>query len=247
MDLNFERGSGNEPKGHALIYFRTPQDASAVLASYLIIPPVPMNLARYMPPMFAAGMPSQGVQAVGAVPLPPVPETYDEGRLALLRLAEARGDDLIDGGTLDPEDAQRGLMLVSEAARQYQQLYEDYLRRLPSPQLEERGEMDVNDVLYSLMAERQRLGELAKLTGKLRYAVEGRDARLIAEVVREMEGLSKHVPEKYRVSDVITAAQEPGQRGERLSQLYIDRCYRLVDEDYAGLRQVEEEIKKLLS
>ncbi|MCL5108396.1 MAG: hypothetical protein M1401_05965 [Chloroflexi bacterium] len=245
MDLDFERGSSAEPKGHALIYFRTPQDPSAVLASYLIIPPVPMNLARYMPPMFAAGMPAQGVQALGAVPLPPVPEAFADGRGALARLAEARGDDLLDGGTLDPEDAQRGLLLVSEAARQYQQLYEDYLRRLPAPELEEAGTVDVSDVLFSLMTERQRLGELAKLAGKLRYAVEGRDARQVAETAREMEALGKHVPEKYRVGEVIAAAQEPGQRGERLSQLYIDRCYRLAEEDYAGLRQIEEEIKKL--
>jgi hypothetical protein len=244
MDLNFERGSRAELKGHALLYFRSDKDESVVLASYLVIPPVPLNLARYMPPMFAASMPAQDAQAVAAVPLPPLPEPL-ESYAALTRLAEARDDDLIYGGSLDPDDLQRGLMTVNEAAQRYQLLYADYIQRLPPAELEEAASLDVSDVLYSLMPERQLLGELAKLAGKLRYALEGGDARLVKETVREMEALSRHVPEKYRVGDVIDAAQQSGPVGERLSQLYLDRCFRLSEEDYAGLRQIEEEIRKL--
>lgn len=244
MDLNFERGSREEPKGHALLYFRSLRDESVVVATYLIIPPVPLNLARYMPPMFAASMPAQDVQAVAAVPLPPLPEPF-ESYPALSRLAEARDDDLIYGGTLDPDDVQRGLISVNEAAQRYLQMYTDRLRRLPPPELEEPSSLDVSDVLYSLMPERQLLGELSKLTGKLRYAVEGGDARQVRETVHEMEALARHVPEKYRVSEVIEAAQQSGVLGERLSQLYLDRCYRLAEEDYAGLKRIEEEIRKL--
>jgi hypothetical protein len=38
---------------------------------------VPLNLARYMPPMFAANMPSGEAEAISAVPLPPVPEEVE--------------------------------------------------------------------------------------------------------------------------------------------------------------------------
>lgn len=244
MDLNFERGSREEPRGHALLYFRNRKDENAVVASYLIIPPVPLNLARYMPPMFAASLSSQDVQAVTAVPLPPLPEPF-ESYPALDRLAAAREDDLVYGGKIDPDDVQRGLMLVNEAAQRYLQLYSDYLRRLPPAELEESSSLEVSEVLYSLMPERQLLGELAKLTGKLRYAIEGGDARQVKDTVREMEALSRHVPEKYRVGEVIAAAQQAGMLGERLSQLYLDRCYRLAEEDYAGLKRLEEEIRKL--
>ncbi|MHB1132798.1 MAG: hypothetical protein ACYC4L_10470 [Chloroflexota bacterium] len=245
MEMTFERGEQARPRGHALIYFRNSKGDASVLASYLIVPPVPLNLARYMPPMFAASMPTQDAQT-SAVPLPPVPEPF-ESRAALERLAEARGDDLLYGGNLDPDDVQRGLLAVTEAAHQYQRLYEEHLRHLPKPEpeLAEGEGTNVNDVLFSLMSERQLLGELAKLVGTLRYALEGGDARQVKETVREMEALGRHVPEKYRVDELIAAAQQPGAKGQRLSQLYVDRCFRLSDEDYAGLGQIEEEIKQL--
>ena len=245
MEFTFERGSSAEPRGHALLYFRSSQDPTELLACYLVVPPVPLNLSRYMPALFAGNLPASELQQISAIPLPPVPERV-ESHAHLRQLAEARNDDLIYGGPLDPDDAQRGLLAASEGAQRYLHLYGDYARRFPSVPAEE-GEplAEVSDVIYSLMTENQRLGELAKLTGKLRYALEGDDRRLVAETVREMEALGRHVPEKYRVADLIAAVQIPGPRGERLSQLYVDRCYRLYEEDYASLRKIEEEIKSL--
>ncbi|MHB1417233.1 MAG: hypothetical protein ACYC1C_18460, partial [Chloroflexota bacterium] len=198
MQLNFTRGVQARPRGHALVYFRGGGPGSEVLATYLVVPPVPLNLAKYMPPMFASGMPMGEMQNVSAVPFPPIPEKV-ESVSYLERLAEARDDDLIDGGTVDVEDMQRALMATSEAARQYLDLYENYLRSLPAPSApaEEEESYEVDDVLFSLMSERQRLGELAKLTGKLRYALDGGDTRQVKETVREMEALGKYVPEKY--------------------------------------------------
>ncbi len=148
-------------------------------------------------------------------------------------------------GTLDPSAIQQGLMLVGEAAQQYLQLYNDYVRRLPPPPAEEEPALEVSSVLYGLMSEKQRLAELAKLVGQLRYAVEGGDTRLVGETVREMKALGQHLPEKYRVDELIAAAQIPGPRGARLSQLYIDRSYRLSEEDYGSLQAIEEEIRSL--
>ena len=245
MELTFERGERDKPKGHALLYFRNPADQNEVLASYLVVPPVPLNLSKYVPPLFAGNIPQAQLQQVSAIPLPPVPEVL-ESRAYLQQLAESRDDDLIYGGTLDPSDVQRGLMLAGEAAQTYLQLYEDYQRRLPPlPAEEQQPELEVSDVLYSLMSENQRLGELAKLTGKLRYAVDGNDQALAKETVREMEMLAHYVPEKYRVPDLIAAARQPGPTGQRLSQLYVDRCYRLAAEDYTSLKQIEEEIRQL--
>jgi hypothetical protein len=248
MDLTFERGSASEPRGHALLYFRGARDRSEVLASYLIIPPVPLNLSRYMPPMFSANLPPSQMQQVSGVPLPPVPEKV-ESYPYLRQLAELRDDDLIYAGTLDADDIQRGMMLAAEGAQRYHSLYADYLARSVMPAVAEAEEQEesagVSDVIYGLMSERQRLGEMAKLTGQLRYAVDGNDTRGIRDTVREMEALSHHVPDKYRLDDLIVAAQLPGPRGQRLSQLYVDRCYRLADEDYASLKSIEEEIRSL--
>lgn len=246
MDLTFERGSADEPRGHALLYFRNVRDRGEILASYLIVPPVPLNLSRYMPPMLAANLPSARMQEVTGIPFPPVPEKV-EGYPALRQLADLRDDDLIYGGTLDPDDLQRAMLLVGEGAQRYFQLYTEFQSRVApaAPAEEEQEAVGVSDVIYSLMSERQRLSELAKLTGQLRYAVDGKDERLIRDTVREMEALSRHMPEKYRMDDLIVAAQLPGPRGQRLSQLYVDRCFRLADEDYASLKTIEEEIRSL--
>ena len=56
MDLTFERGDPSRPCGHALLYFTT-GSPERVLATYLVIPPIALNLAKYMPPMFAANLP----------------------------------------------------------------------------------------------------------------------------------------------------------------------------------------------
>lgn len=248
MDFTFERGSSDKPRGHALLYFRGADNEATILATYLIVPPVPLNLARYMPPMFAANIPASEAQAISAVPLPPVPEEV-ESYAYLQQLAEARDDDLLYGGTLDVSDMQRALLTTSEAAQRYLLLYQDFARRLPEvePEPEQPLALDVNDVLYGLMSENQRLGELAKLTGKLRYAIEGQDGPLIGETVAEMRAIARHLPEKYKVEELIEGAQLPGERGQRLSQLYIDRCYRLFEEDYDSLQAIDAEINKLKS
>lgn len=249
MEITFERGTSDKPRGHALVYFRSARNQTVLLASYIVVPPVPLNLARYMPPLFASNFPVQDAQSVSAIPLPPLPEAV-EGYAYIVQLAEARDDDLIYAGTIEPDDVQRGLMATGEVGQQYVGLYTNYLKSLRAAPVEEEeqptlGALGVDEALYSLMSEKQRLGELAKLTGKLRYAVDGGDTRLIDETVRDMQALARYVAEKYRVGDLIAAGQIPGPKGERLSQLYVDRCYLLSDEDYSGLQKVDGEIRSL--
>lgn len=250
MELTFERGTSGEPRGHALLYFRSERERREVFACYLVVPPVPLNLSRYMPPLLSGSLPPSQLQQVSAVPLPPMPEKVDSYQY-LQQLADLRDDDLIFGGALNPDDAQQGLMLAGEGAQRYFSLYADFMSRAAPPADAEEPEAEeaggVSDVIYGLMSERQRLGELAKLTGQLRYAVEGSDVRLVKETVREMEALAGHVPDKYRVRELIAAGQITGPRGQRLSELYVDRCYRLADEDYASMAKIEEEIRVLQS
>src|SRR5438270_1504330 len=97
MQLVFERGNERSPKGHALIYFRDP-DNSSVLATYLVIPPITIDFSKYLPPMFAGqGMAANLAEASSIVPLPPVPEAVTSlGQLEVL--AQQRDDDLVRAG-----------------------------------------------------------------------------------------------------------------------------------------------------
>lgn len=245
MDLDFELGSPDRARGHAIAYFRLSEDPNRIFATYLVVPPVTMNLAKYVPPMFATQFAASDLQSISAVPLPPVPEEVEnEGWLR--RLAEARGDDLLALGATNEGDMERMLLSTAEAAQRYQRLYQDAVSRLPLDQPPEPapvGELDSDSILYQLLDERSLLSEIAKLAGTLRYAVDGNDDRLRKETMAKLQAATKNLPEKYRGEQIIAAAQESGDRGSRLTQLYLDRGFKLAAEDYEALGPIEQQIK----
>src|SRR5213595_1858881 len=113
MHLDFRRGSADRPRGHALAFFEAPD--GSIVATYLIVAPIEIDLAKYMPPMFAGQMPTRAAQEATAMPLPPLPEVVEGGVSSLERLADLRGDDLVACGQLDPSQIDRVLMAAAEA------------------------------------------------------------------------------------------------------------------------------------
>jgi hypothetical protein len=248
MDLIFERGQAKAPAGHALVFFTNPSDGS-VLATYLVVLPIALQLTKYIPPMLAAQLPVADIKNSGAVPLPPVPEPV-ESRAYLDNLAELRRDDLIDGGKLNPADLARTMTTVGEIAQRYAQMYEGWLAQSPAPSTEETvadnvTDVSASDVIYELMSEQQRLAELAKLAGQLRYAVDGGDLRQADDVSAEIRCLGKFLPPTYRIDEFVAAARQPGNIGRELATLYLDRCYKLSNEEYADLSRIDREIERL--
>ncbi len=249
MMLTFDRGDAHRPKGHALLYFRSWSDPAAVYATYLIVPPIAVEITKYIPPMFAAQFQQMGRMGIGVFPYPPIPEKVESHGL-LERMAQARDDDLLFGGSVDTSSPERLLHAASEAAQQYFESYSNFFGSLPAeaepePLPQESGSVNVSEVLYGLMSERDRLGELVKLSGQLRYALAGGDKRLAEDIVAEIKQLAKHLPEKYRVVETAEAAGRPGPDGEKLTQLYLDRAFKLIDEDYERVRALEAEIQGL--
>jgi len=248
MDLLFERGSADRPAGHALVYFQDPRDG-VTLATYLVVLPVPLELGRYVPPLLAQQFSLAEMSGVNVVPLPPVPERV-EGVSALERLADLRRDDLIAAGSVSASDMVRLMAEVGEIAQQYARLYESYVNRTPEPlpsemEAEQAPGPSVNEVLYSLMSEQQKLAELARLAGQLRYAVEGRDQGQINDLIAEIKTLGQHLPSTYDIDRFLEAATRQGPLGDRLSALYLDRYYKLAQEDYAALEEIDREIERL--
>ena len=245
MPLVFERGSPSEPRGHALAYCRNAAAPDDLYATYLIVPPIAIDLAKYMPPMFASKISLADMESVSAIPLPPVPEKVESAEY-LQRLAESREDDVVFLGTVDIADIQAVLSRVGEAAQEYLHACTAYLSSLPAlqPKHEALG-ANVEEVLYGLMGERDKLSELAKLVGKLRYALDGSDGALVRDTVHEMELLGSHLPAKYRVKQLTETAQISGDLGRGLSELLVDRCYKLCEEDYRAVEELEGRIREL--
>ena len=246
MQLAFERGDPKRPRGHAVVYFRASSDPTTILASYVVVPPISMDFSKFIPPMFAAQLPGILPSGPQVFPLPPIPEKV-ESMAWVEALAASREDDLLDCGTVDPTDIQRLLMLMSEVATEYGRLYENRpaieAGSPTAPPDDNPGAVDVDELLMSVMSDSEKVNRLAKMTGTVRYAVEGKDQTLLAETVQEMERVGRHLAFRYRVADLIAAATDPKPESGKLAELLLQRCYKLAAEDYDALKALDAEIE----
>jgi hypothetical protein len=235
------------------VFFRDGDATDEIWATYLVVAPIKMDLGKYIPAAFASQLAGQlAASTPSAYPLPPVPEKFEAGLAALERLAELRSDDLIDGGTLRMSDPLYALQPVADIGAQYAERCVSYVASAP---LEGQSSgtavgagasgVDVDDLLLQVMPDRDKIGRLARLAGTLRYAVEGGDLRLVDETVNEMQRVARHLADKYRPEELITAARSTQPRAAQLAELYLERCYRLVDEDYAAIAELETKIDAL--
>ena len=105
----------------------------------------------------------------------------------------------------------------------------------------------VKDVIYEFMGEPDKLSELSKLVGKLRFASEGHEGfynrSFIEEVESEILSLDRYLPVNYNIKSLIQSTKLESDSGSVLAQLYLERCYKLYEEDYIELQNIEDKIK----
>ena len=249
MDLVYERGSDQAPKGHALLYFTSVSDPEEVWGTYLVLLPISVDVSKYVPPFLMNQVNELSASEMSSFAFPPAPEQLD-GREQLEKLAEMRDDDVLYGGTFDPTDVPSAMMAVGEAVQRYT---ETYNQGIPDPVAQEAVEQTempgfgVNEVLYGLMSDNDKLGELTKLVGKLRFTVENSEKSLMSEAETDLNLLAKHLPDLHQVPLLIQATKTGGERGMRLADLYLNRCFHLLQQEYVKLGEVEAEIKSLES
>ena len=248
MDLTFEKGNKDQPKGHAILYYLA---GDKILATYLAVLPLKLDLSKYVPPFLASQMKSSGIDEFSSFAIPPVPEEIEHFEY-LERLADFRGDDLIYAGTVREEDPLEAANQVNDAVQTYASIYQNAVHEISpshssdSSPMDSASDLDVGEVMLSLMSERDKLGELAKLLSKLQFAVEGTDDRLIEESKDEITLLAKHLPEKYHISQIVDAVSQPSPKSSQLAQFYLERCYKIVDENLDDLGELEKMIEELL-
>ena len=245
MDVTFERGDPEKPKGHAMAYFRTRQEPDKVYASYIIVLPLSVDFTKYVPPFLASHLGNMPIGELSAFSLPPVPEeagSYQE----LQHLAEIRDDDLLYAGTMSSSDLPEMMQAVSDLVQRYAQMWSDYSKPSIAAHSEhEKDTSSVTEVLYSLMSGRDRLVDLSKLVGTLRFAVEGNDRRTGDEIEEEIQVLSRYLPDNYFIPSLIQSVMDSSAKGAQLAQLYLDRCYKLSNGDDDGARDLEAKIELL--
>jgi predicted MarR family transcription regulator len=254
MTMRFLRGNSQAPKGHAILIARSATDSRVIYSTYCLVPPIPMSLAKYLPPLFAAQIPAEDLQDatnLTGMPIPPMlEEAFDLDYLELL--AEHRDDDLCDIGPISSKDEVARMQLATTSSQEYGQLYSSYLstlRRAPTPtQISEPvslDEVDAEELLLQTMPDRQKLAELGKLVGTARYAMDGHDTALLQETKRKMQRFANLLADKYRGKELVAAATDTTARGARLAELYLKRAYKLLDEEYADIPDIERAIREL--
>ena len=272
MDLIFDRGDPQNPRGHALLYFRVDTEPDIVYATYVVTLPVKSDLTKYVPPFLASHLGNLPLSDLSAFAMPPVPEAV--GSYAdLERLSQLREDDLVYGGNMFSFDLPRMMETATEAVQLYSSLCSDTLAMTgtaaegaaaaigeelretlempaapepePEPEQERDDSYNVNEVLFSFMSESDKLGELSGLLGRLRFAVDGSDQATADEVGAEITVLARHLPENFRVNDLLDAARDDSDRSAQLAKLYIDRCFRLSAGDAVAAIELEAQIQLL--
>ncbi len=72
MSIQFLRGDPQAPKGHAIFIARSTANPRTVLATYCIVPPMPLSLAKYLPSFLASQLPPEDLQDATNVPVMPL-------------------------------------------------------------------------------------------------------------------------------------------------------------------------------
>src|SRR5436305_8609802 len=258
MDMRFLRGNPQAPKGHAIFIARSTNDPRVIYCTYCIVPPTPLSLAKYLPSFLAAQLPPEELREAANVNVMPIPPMLEEGSSLehLQMLADRRDDDLCDIGSINPKDEGARMQLVAEGCQEYGQLYLNYTLTFeqvssstPMDQLDQPNipldDLDTQELLIQTMTDRERLTELGKLVGTARYALEGHDTNLLQETKRKMQQIAGRLADKYRSFDLANAAVDPGERGAKLAELYLERGFKLLDEEYADIPRIELAIREL--
>ena len=269
MDLQFEIGDPQRPRGHAILYFRVDIEPDHVYGTYIVTLPITADLTKYVPPFLAAHLGSAGsgpLANFSAFAMPPMSELVEGGYEQLVRLANVRNDDLVYGGSMFSYDLARMMESVAQAVQEYADSWfsaggEESVSTLPAEDAaiplggssspagvldaDEGDSLGVNEVLWSFMSEGDRLAEMGRLLGRLRFAQEGNDAAAIADIIAEMTALGRHLPDEFGIGSLVDAANDTTPNGVQLAQLYLDRCYRLSSGDTEQVRRIDEAIRNL--
>ncbi len=257
MDMRFLRGDPNAPKGHVIFIARSTNNPRVVFCTYCIVPPTPLSLTKYLPSFLAAQLPPEELREANNVNVMPIPPMLEEGSSLehLQMLAERRSDDLCDIGPINPKDEVARMQVVAEGCQEYGQLYFSYTQTFDkissSATLAELDEptplddLDAADLLAQTMTDRERLTELGKLVGMARYANGGHDTELLQETRHKMLRMSARLADKYRANELTNAAFDASERGAKLAQLYLERGFKLLDEEYQDIPRIERAIRDL--
>ena len=242
MDLIFQKGSKESPKGHALLYFNNKDNPSEIWATYIITLPIEVDIKKYMPPFLVNDNNAINSSDFNSFAFPPSPELL--GSLENVQdLAELRDEDLIDGGNIDINDSANNMMKINEILSQYLNLYlnsnSEKIKKIDEKELEN---SNINSLMYEFMNVNDRMTELSKLLSKLLFAIENSQDPLIAECEKDIESLSSFYPQNHKINKIVEYTKIKNK--SNIAELYFKRCLYLAKENYEKVEEYEKLIEQ---
>ena len=168
-------------------------------------------------------------------------------------MASSRDDDILYAGTYDGVEVTEAMTRINDVVQQYAESYveitgggihTDSVSSYVQPE-EQSDSLFVNDVLYDFMSDDEKLGQLTKLVGQLRFAVDGADITLLRETESEIVLLARHLPDAHEIPKLVDTLKSNAANAPSLAESYLQRSYHLVREDYSKLAEIEKRIKSL--
>ena len=118
------------------------------------------------------------------------------------KLASLRSDDLIYAGFNNSSDSTSMLNIVQSITEKYSKSYTSLssTNEISSTNFSEHELPTINDVMYEMMNEKDKLNELSQLVSKLRFACETSNQDSIAESEQDILLLSSSISSTVRMS-----------------------------------------------
>jgi len=242
LDLIFQKGSKESPKGHALLYFTNKDNPSEIWGTYIITLPIQVDIKKYMPPFLLNDSNSLNSSDFNSFAFPPSPELI--GPIEIVQdLAEVRDEDLIDGGNIDINDSANNMMKINEILSQYLNLYlNNNAKKIEEIDENESENSNVNSLMYEFMNVNDRMTELSKLLSKLLFAIENSQDTLITECEKDIESLSTFYPENHKINKIVEYTKIKNK--SKIAELYFKRCLYLAKENYGKVEECEKLIEQ---
>ena len=246
MDLNFEIGSAESPKGHSFVYFTDMNNQSIIFVTYIVVLPISADIGKYVPPFLMNQFSQLDSNDFSAFAFPPIPEQFSSLE-KLKKLASLRSDDLIYGGLNNSSDSTSMLNIVQSITEKYSKSCTSLssINEISSTNFSEHELPTINDVMYEMMNEKDKLNELSQLVSKLRFACETSNQDSIAESEQDILLLSRYLPDRYDLNRVVEVLKQNDAKSAKLADLYIQRCFHLAQEEYSEVAKLENIIKDL--
>ena len=123
MDVVFDRGSKERPRGHALLYFRSASDPEEVWVTYLVILPISVDVSKYVPPFLMNQVVEIRPQRSVGVRFPSRSRTPGQLRGPWRKWPPGGTTTYSMPGTANPTDVTAAMMSINEVVQQYAELY----------------------------------------------------------------------------------------------------------------------------